>query len=169
MSQKNLGLWIEELDAAIERLQKRVDKIVAGGGFVPSAYVYDTPFMDLSQLPSGDSIRNHTGTYTYTAMKPIAVILTMVVSDSCVIKLREGTAQPVSIVVAPEISYDQIFGPYYLDTGQSLIIDPDSESGTISYADLYVYDVRSSQLQEAPVGLLGRIARTVKKAIKGGD
>lgn len=158
MQTDDLARWVNEIYGELMDLKNKTI-----GGSALEKYDYLMPFMDLSQLPSGDSIRNHTGAYTYTATKPIAVILTLVVSDPCIIKLREGTGQPVRVAITPEISYDQIFGPYYLDTGQSLIIDPDSETGAISYADLYVYDVKTAHLQEHVVPVVTRKRSTKKK------
>lgn len=158
MQKDDLARWVNEIYGELMDLK---NKLVDGSTL--KKYDYLTPFMDLSQIPSGDSIRNHTGVYTYTATKPIALILKLVLSDPGVIKLREGTGQPVTIAVTPEISYDQIFGPYYLDTGQSLIIDPDGETGSIEYADLTVYDVKPAHLQEHVVPVVATRKRTTKK------
>lgn len=168
MTAGNLAKWIEELDSAHEKLEKRVDKIVAGGGFDPSAYVYTTPFLDIANTSKTDLI-NHEGDYVYTATGQCAVVVfLMSTTDTCNIYLKasnsaEASATEVNIIL--DSMQNAFAGPYYLDAGQALRLNT---VGTIvGYID--TIPVKTSQLQEAPVGLLGRIAKKVKKVIKGGD
>lgn len=166
MSQKNLGRWIEELDASIERLQKRVDKIVAGGGFDPSAYVYDTSFIDLSATPTLVSYSEN-GSATYTATDNCMVVMYAygLADGYNHIRLTDGNLDyPVAVCSAPALGTAS--GVISLKAGQTLYISNATVSDTPAFK---IYPIIQQQLQEAPVGLLGRIARTVKKAIKGGD
>lgn len=169
MQQTNLGRWIEELDAAIERLQKRVDKIVAGGGFDPSAYVYTTSFMDVVSDPftvqaADDGITSYVATadcYTVSSVFCDS-------GDAYIVVYSPGAGDTW---IDSVIMFEQPAGSgihkfvFPLKAGQKIrIVNPDAaESGTV----ITVYPLITSQLQEAPVGLLGQIARTVKKAIKG--
>ena len=174
MAQKNLGLWIEELDAAIEKLQKRVDKIVAGGGFDPSVYVYTTPFIDQTTgatriTPNDDADQN----IVYTATAPCFVIFDVAIDKvafpsflSAAVQIRQSAESVEHVVMYPSYGQDDVStGIAYLNTGQVLFTYHATKPG--SHYD--VYQLASSQLQDAPVGLLGQIVRKVKKAIKGGE
>lgn len=167
MTQGNLGRWIEELDASIEKLQRRVDKIVAGGGFDPSEYVYASPFLDFANQTTTNVVDNE-GDYIYTATAACAVVVfIMSHTDTCYIHLKESNSAEASSaeVCIIDDANTAMAGPYYLDAGQALRIN------TVGTTSGYIKQipVKSAQLQEAPVGLLGSIVRKVKKVIKGGD
>lgn len=168
MAQQNLGRWIEELDAAIERLQKRVDKIVAGGGFDPSAYVYTTPCIDLDGTFTTLD-RNEQDTITYTATAACVVIFRVKIDGTAHPSVAKTYVTITSTSAGSETfrypSYtqsDYLSGMLYLAAGQTI---------TAEFVDngsnFQICPILQQQLQEAPVGLLGQIARTVKKAIKG--
>ena len=181
MKAGNLAKWIEELDSAHEKLEKRVDKIVAGGGFDPSAYVYTTPFIDLSGDPH--SIRYyipdpehqedpdegilHRG-YTVSEDSIVMVDLDASTSpESSTVTISDGT-DTVTLFTASD-------GQHHLFTvcvkaGQRIVVThTDTDNTRAGYLVFYIWPLQNAQLQEAPVGLLGRIAKKVKKAIKGGE
>ena len=167
MEAGNLARWIEELDSAHEKLKKRVDKIVAGGGFDPSAYVYATPFLDYAAKTTINVIENE-GDYIHTATVACAVVVFLMSStDTCYIHLKESNSAEAAAAEVGIIDDTQnaFAGSYYLDEGQVLRLNT---VGTIT-GYIQQIPVKTSQLQEAPVGLLGRIVRKVKNAIKGGD
>lgn len=166
MTQGNLGRWIEELDASIERLKRRVDKISAGGGFDPSAYVYASPFLDFTDQTTTNVI-DHEGDYIYTATDQCAVVVFLMShTDTCYIHLKESnSAEAASAQVCILDDSAAMAGPFYLDEGQALRINT---VGTIT-GYVNTISVKTVPLQEAPVSLLGRIAQKVKKVIKGGD
>lgn len=180
MTKGNLGRWIEEIDASLEKLQRRVDKIVAGGGFDPSAYVYTTPFID----PAGTAVRiayyipmpddedpdegiTHR---TYTAEVDGLVMVDLDASESpesSTITLSDGT-NTVTLFTASD-GQRHLF-TVYIKAGQTIrVTHTDTETTRAGHLVFYICPIQQSQLQEAPVGLLGRIAKKVKKAIKGGE
>lgn len=171
MEAGNLARWIEELDAAIERLQKRVDKIVAGGGFDPSTYIYTTPFMDVVSDPITVQAADD-GITSYVATEDCYTVSSVFCADYDA-HIDVYSPGPDNTWIDSVIMYEEPAGSgphkfvFPLKAGQKIkILSPDSAgSGTA----IHVYPLITSQLQEAPAGLLGRIARTIKKAFKGGD
>lgn len=159
--------WIEELDAAIERLKKRVDKIVAGGGYDPERYLYNTPFLDYAAHDT-TLIVNHEGDYVYTATGPQAVVLEVVTrSDTCYVMLQDTdsiTANAIKVkIVRTNDPPSVVCGPYYLEAGQVLKVQTE---GTLTGSALTVIPVKTSQLQETET-LIQRTKRTIKKMLGG--
>ena len=162
MTTGSLAKWIEELDQAHEKLQKRVDKIVAGGGFNPSAYVYTTPFIDLSAETvtvtfNSEARASHTATVDCVAFITIAY-------DETTIIISDGTNSKTELL--NQNAYRQVYVKAGQTISERVMSEPPSAEGKTAFK---VYALQQSQLQEAPVGLLGRIAKKVKKAIKGGE
>lgn len=168
MEAGNLARWIEELDAAIERLQKRVDKIVAGGGFDPSAYVYNTPCIDLDGTIT-TLYRDERDIIEYTATAPCAVIFRVKIDGTAhptilqaYVTLTSTSAGSATLRYPTYTQSDYLRGMLYLAAGQTITAEF-VDNGS----DFQICPILQQQLQEAPVGLLGRIARTVKNALKG--
>lgn len=168
MQQTSLGRWVDELAASIESLEKRVDKIIAGGGYDPESYVYNTPFLDYANKNTS-LINNHEGDYVYTATGSQAVVLELVTrSDLCYVLLQDTdsvTANSVKVgTVRTTDPTSVICGPYYLEAGQVLKVQTE---GTINGSALSVIPVKTAQLQERP-SLLQRAGNAIKKML-GGD
>ena len=175
MTVDSLAKWIEELDRAHEKLEKRVDKIVAGGGFDPSAYVYATPFIDASENPTNiiyyiptDPGDEGVKQRTHTAVADSVVIVTLDAStspDTSSIILEDGTDNTTLFTASDGELHIFII---CLKAGQTIkVVHSDTNNARAGLTVFRIYAAQHAQLQEAPVGLLGRIAKTVKKAIKG--
>lgn len=180
MEAGNLARWIEELDSAHEKLKKRVDKIVAGGGFDPSAYVYTTPFIDLSGeyhtiayfIPFPDQEDPDEGLkhLTYTVSEDSIVMVDLDASESpesSNVTISNGT-DTVTLFTSSD-GLQHLF-TICIKAGQTIrVTHTDTNNARAGHVVFYIWPLQDAQLQEAPVGLLGRIVMTVKRAIKGGD